>query len=136
MSEDLAARFFRGVRKQDWVIDGPGGTKAVSAAAFEPQRGTETSRKDGRCEASINWDDDAEALPFTLGQVNSQHGIAAVNTSDLLALEQHARTGGVLSHERSSQPENKFHGNLLYVATAPRKFLLLVAGHLAFHSAG
>lgn len=128
------ARLFRGLRKQDWLIDGPGGTKRVSQEAFAHDDSTSQGRDDNCCETSINWDDDANALDFTAKQPNSQYGVVSIATESLIALEESAEVAKQLSHERRPVNGNPYHGNLLFVATCPKKFLRLIHTALALRA--
>ena len=133
MTGDFPARLFRGLRKADWLIPGPRGSKKVSAEAFEPDASTEAKREDHRSETSINWDDATEVLAVTTRQINSQHGVAAVATAHLETLELQSEAD-VLSHERRPTPENPFHGNLLFLTTGQKKFQRLITSSLALFS--
>ncbi len=125
---------YRGLRKSEWLIDGPHGKKKPSQLAFEPDPKTAAQRTNGRAETSINWADDENALHLTRSHQNSQHGVAELQTLKLRELEANKDIQGILSHERRVIENNPYHGNLLFSMTVTPKYRSMVANALALYS--
>ena len=97
-------------------------------------------RASGDFEQSINWQDDDDAIAFTLSQkkrdgisIQFTGGIAIVPRFNLDRLSKLPAFGNDFSYERQTLEENRYHGNLLLkpgVSKQKRKF---IATTLAMH---
>jgi len=118
----------RGIRKAKWVDDG-----VILADAFEPDE--RTDRKDGLLETSINWEDDEGALEQLLRQpAFRENGAARVRTAHVRYVARSAAGQRRLDFERRpdpEQPDNEYHGNLLFVAMASKQIRRHLAAALA-----
>lgn len=78
-------------------------------------------RPDGHIEESINWDDDSQAIQFTLDQrrgddqIRFKYGIALIPLTAINELNHMTNFLNALSYERDivSDQDNPYHGNLL-----------------------
>ena len=95
------------------------------------------TRDDGGFSQSINWQDDDNAIPFTLAQTRRDRvtpqfvGLAVVATAELDRLSKLAAVGGVLSYDREPTDENPYHGNLLLAVGVPKPQKAQIAAALA-----
>jgi len=76
------------------------------------------SREDGWIENSVNWEDDENAIDFTLGKRKNgdfqfKAGVAIVQRSELDRLKDKPSIKGLLDYERARLPDNNYHGNIL-----------------------
>src|SRR5438874_1188606 len=73
VSDDIATSCLRGIRAAKWIL--PDGL--VNTLAFKPDPRTAATRTDRACETSVNWEDTAGVLAFTLSdRQNAEHGAA------------------------------------------------------------
>jgi len=97
------------------------------------------TRADGTFEQSINWDDDENAIPFTLSQrrqdesLQFRGGVAVIARCDLDRLSKLPAFGEALSYDRQSLPENPYHGNLILAAGISKVRRKAIAVTLAMH---
>ncbi len=98
------------------------------------------TKSDGSFEQSINWEDDAEALPFTLAQKRKDgvslqfpFGVAVVPRSELDRLRSRPALAGRLSYERQAQECNPYHGSLILQAGTPKQTRTQIAATIAMH---
>lgn len=128
----------RGIRVGKWIVENPDGN-VLAGAAYEFESSSRTGlRQEGWREASINWEDDAEAVPFTRTQKNAkgllhQHGVGRLSVADIERCRSLMPASDRLRFERRpdpEQPENRYHGNLLVDPEVPLGFQRLVAGAL------
>ena len=125
----------RGISPPDGILDD--GTVASHVFYFGKD-----VRPDGWLEQSINWEDDLEALPFTLAQkrrdgVTFQFplGVAVVPRAHLDRLATLPAFAGRLSYERRAIDENPYHGHLTLRADTPEPTKRQIAATLAMHVA-
>lgn len=92
----------------------------VGAGAFKFAPNTDEPRSDCFNEASINWDDEPQALTTLLAQINSRtgerqfkYGYVKIPMSDLLPRVREHMRNGHFDYERRPLPNNIYHGNLL-----------------------
>lgn len=124
----------RGLRKKDWL----GPNDEVLGVAFDPDKRTADARKDGGEETSINFEDDAQALSFTLSQKDqAQHGAARlplraienVNTLpgslDTLTIERQPIAG------TADTRGNPYHGNIVFRKDIQKQIKRMICGALA-----
>ena len=124
---DFPAQCIRGLRVQQWIRqDGK-----LRTDAYRPNRSEKAQRPDGLFAASINWDDDANAVPFTLTQPSAQFGHATVRRSNLDEIREDPGAKGVLQYERDELPDNRYHGNILFDKDTPKPVETFIAGKLA-----
>jgi hypothetical protein len=96
---------------------------------------TEKPREDNWVPQSVNWEDDPLAIKHTLeqrrttdGELQFQAGVAKVPRESLDNLKNQPMVKDILSYERRSLPENKYHGNLLlFKNTDPLKMKQIAA---------
>jgi hypothetical protein len=120
----------RGItNKEDYSAED--GVVASTAFHFNPRQHT---RQDGWVEQSINWQDDKEAIDFTLfqckpeGRLKFQVGIAIVPRIQLDGIKRLYDLEGRFAYERQEKESNKYHGNLLlHVDVSLAKMKLLAA---------
>lgn len=94
-------------------------------------------RDDGNLEQSINWEDDNDAISFTLnqkkddGSIQFKAGVAIVPLEEIEQLNQKHTVNIVVSYERDILDNNPYHGNLLIPQSVPkptrRKFAAWIA---------
>ena len=95
------------------------------------------NRGDGWVEQSINWEDDANAVKFTLsvkkadGQIQFKAGAAIVPRSEMDRLNSRPTVMGLLSYERQTLSDNAYHGNILLRANTPKPTMKLLAAGIA-----
>lgn len=122
----VPATLLRGLRTKDCIVQGK-----VSLVAFVPD-GKRSDEDGGGKEASINWEDDAEAVKVTLGDIkNSAHGAARVARAWVDEVKSSQGCDGALDYERKTIPGNPYHGNLIYVAGLDNVRQRMIASALA-----
>ncbi|MCE7988200.1 MAG: hypothetical protein DYG89_44135 [Caldilinea sp. CFX5] len=130
----------RGIRKKEYFVEG---TQVLSAGIFEPDPRTSDQRADGGSETSINWEDNATVVSFTLrNRQSAAHGIARlprqvieeINQLPNLARYVGVRPDRFVSYERAPLPDNIYHGNLVFARQLPKQLVRLLAGHLAMYA--
>jgi hypothetical protein len=103
--------FLKGIPNKDFLLED--NTVASHLFYFKQER------QDGDLEQSINWEDDKDAVIFTLnqkkedGDLQFEEGAARIRLDDIDELNKRPTVNGVLSYERDALPENKYHGNLI-----------------------
>ena len=103
----------RGIPHQDFLLD-DGGVKS-HLFYFDPK----FNREDGWCKQSINWEDDNEAIDFTMnqrketGELQFSAGVAILQRLELDRLKNRPTVKGIFKYERGELTLNKYHGNLL-----------------------
>ena len=112
----LPDNFYRGFSSPECFT----GFGYVGAGAFQFLPNTEEPRTDCFNEASINWDDEPQALTTLLSQVNSRtgekqfkYGYVKIPMSDLLPRVREHMRNGHFDFERRPLVNNIYHGNLL-----------------------
>jgi hypothetical protein len=76
-------------------------------------------REDGWIEQSINWEDDKDAVEFTLsqkrsdGEIHFKAGLAIIPIQEVDRLNRRPTIKGKISYERNPKDDNPYHGNLL-----------------------
>ena len=83
------------------------------------------TREDDWIEQSINWEDDQEAINFTLnqkkdGSILFPAGLAVVPTKEIVNLRKTSHLRNRFSYERKESDENKYHGNLVLNKETPK----------------
>ena len=79
----------------------------------------DSPREDGWRELSVNWEDDACVIAFTLNQTKEdgrllfRTGVAVLPRHEIDGLAQGPHFRGKLSYERQPQETNPYHGNIL-----------------------
>ncbi len=107
-------------------------TGKVTTAAFLSDERTASKREDGGREVSINWEDDATVLRFTLDRRESSgHGVARLPREqvDCVCRLQNCRLE--LRYERRRLEGNPYHGNLLYRKECLKPVEKMIASALA-----
>lgn len=121
----------RGISVKDGILED--GTVASHVFYFKDPR------PDGWIEQSINWEDDADALPFTLtqrrkeGTLQFPFGVAVVPRAELDKLAALPALAGRLSYERRREKENPYHGNLILRENTPAPTRRQMAATIAMH---
>jgi len=94
-------------------------------------------RVDGALEQSINWEDDKDAIEFTLKQkkqggiLQFKSGVAIVSRERIDELINRPAINGFLSYERDVLRENKYHGNLLLRRSVSKPQMKQIAAGIA-----
>jgi hypothetical protein len=94
-------------------------------------------RDDGRKEQSINWEDDSNAIEFTINQkkdddsIQFKAGVAIVPRDEIDRLGNMPTVKGLLSYERQPLDINPYHGNLLLAEGVPNHTMKKLAAGLA-----
>ena len=128
----LPATCLRGLRLASWVEQG----RYVATAAFIPNEKTAALRQDGGLETSVNWEDNSNVEAYTLGNhSNAQHGAARITTAHI----EHTSLSAVgmnrpLLCERKPEPDNQYHGNIVYSASISKLVKKRLAATLALKS--
>ncbi len=105
--------FIRGITSPNHVV----APTLITADVFTFQQNHK--REDGIIEESINWNDDGDAIDFTLQQKREDEnyqfrgGVAVVPKEDVDRLMRKPITEDCLNYERLPLKTNKYHGNLL-----------------------
>jgi len=122
------------MRKENWV-DSEG---AVDTEAFMPDSRTLRARKEGNEtpfgeETSINWQDDEGAIEQLRGSGNARFGILRLGTI-VLQQNEHGRAAPVLGWERRPQPNNPYHGNILFLECVAKRDKRAAAAAMALRA--
>jgi len=86
---------------------------------------------------SINWEDDHEAITFTLsmrhddGTPQFKGGVAILEKVVIDQVAASAKVAGALSYERESEEGNRYHGNLLLKPVVSKYVMRSIAADLA-----
>jgi hypothetical protein len=134
--QDFPEACLRGIRVQKWIVAGPEGD-VLSADAYKfdpaPRIGLPS---EGWHEASVNWEDDADAVAFTTNQRSmagnplNPHGVGRLSVVDIERCRLIAKAADRLRFERREEPGNPYHGNLLSDPTVAVQFQRLLSGVL------
>ncbi len=129
--DDLPSSCLRGLRLKNWIVG-----DLVATEAFIPDPKTAEYRQDGGSETSVNWEDDASVLDFTLANRSAaQHGAAQIDTVQINHISRNVKSIAMpLLCERKQTEKNPYHGNIVYAATAPKYLQKLLAASLALNS--
>jgi hypothetical protein len=107
-----------------------------SAAAFHFV--TRNDRPDGFEEASINWMDDKKSIDILLSQCKEgssvpqfKSGVAILPKSWVDTMMNNPAGKGIIDYERNKLPNNKYHGNLLRLASLPKSQKTMISATLA-----
>lgn len=99
-------------------------------------------RADGWIEISINWEDNDQAIPFTLaqnkenGEPKFPSGVAVLPRDRIDAMLMFPRVKTLLLYERQEKVnENPYHGNILYKEDISKQDKRTVSGMLAMAAA-
>ena len=122
---DFPVNCIRGIRKSSWVND----EGKVSGLAFEPDLRTKDNREDQGCETSINWEDDSNALSFTLKEY--EHGVVRLQTQKIDYVNRIHGALDSLKLERDLLPKNPYHGNLVFSGRLRKIEIKQIASTLA-----
>jgi hypothetical protein len=89
---------------------------------------------------SINWQDDDDAIGFTLGQINQdgslqfRFGLIVLSRQEIDRVNNRPQISRILSYEREELPHNRYHGNLLLATGVSKKKMKQVAATLAMYA--
>jgi hypothetical protein len=106
-----------------------------SAAAFQF---VIVDRTDGFEEASINWFDDEKALDILLNQrkedtnaLQFKGGVAILSKNWVDIMIKNPAGNGIINYERNELLNNKYHGNLLRLASLSKSQKIMISSTLA-----
>ena len=94
-------------------------------------------RDDGWIEQSINWQDDENAIHFTLGQRKEdgnyqfKSGVVVIPREEIDRLNRRPTVNELLSYERQPLENNSYHGNILLMSGVPKPTMKKLAAGLA-----
>jgi hypothetical protein len=98
-------------------------------------------RVDGLIGESVSWEDDGNAVEFTLamrhvsgrnaGELQFKGGVAVLPRSDLDHLAGTSMVCNALSYNREALDENPYHGNLLLRPGLPARRVARIASQIA-----
>ena len=97
-------------------------------------------RGDGWKEESINWQDDGNAIEFTLAQEREdgsfqfRYGVAILPIREVQRVGNWPTVAQGLAYERIELEDNPYHGNLLLKDTVQKPQMLQIAATLALAS--
>ena len=123
----------RGIPNRDFLT--PGRLVATHLFYF-----SDDARDDGWIEQSINWQDDDQAIEFTLrqrkedGQLQFRAGVAIVPRVELDRIRERSIHGSALSYERRALPDNPYHGNMLLRYDTDKAVMRQIAATLALYA--
>jgi hypothetical protein len=124
----------RGIQQKDKILED--GLVASDVFYFDDDH----VRENGVFEQSINWEDDENAVSFTLSQRRKDNtpqfkgGIAIIARCELDKLAKFpAVVGEALYYERQIKDDNLYHGNLLLSAAISKPKRRAIAATLALH---
>ena len=109
----------------------------VLPTAFYFDYETRKRRSDGLIEQSINWQDDIQAIPFTLAQKHKTGGLqfpcglAIIPRAEIDAFSARRTVAGRLRYERDPKDDNPYHGNLTLTSDTPKITMKMIAANLA-----
>lgn len=127
LGPNLPDSCLRGITKTDDITsDGK-----VAAVAFYPSKKNAPNRPDGASETSINWEDDGNALPFSLQQF--PNGVIRVLKVELDRIKKAPTSNGEFDYERAPLPNhlNDYHGNLLFQRDLPQPRIKMISSVIA-----
>ena len=117
---DYPEEFLRGVLNDTFLLHNESGNVYVSSTFFKDKTGySESMKKPGYMEMSINWYDEEDALKHLKEQLDNNgrkqylSGVAVFSRIALDSLCRNPAFDGRVSYNRDELPNNKFHGNLL-----------------------
>ena len=119
----------KGIKSADSII---GGRAATHLFYFESK-----VREDGWREQSINWEDDYDAIDFTLrdqktdGSLRFKFGVAMLPRTAIDTVNSYPASLHLLYYERQALEGNPYHGNILLDVGTPRHIEVAIAGGLA-----
>lgn len=121
--------------------------KGIPNVSFFTQEGTVSShlfhfkknpeRNDEFTENSINWQDDADCIAFTLNQRKTGNayqfsaGVAIVPREEIDRLKNRPTVKDLISYERNTLPDNPYHGNILLDKSVSQPVMKKLAAGLA-----
>lgn len=108
----------RGLHSKDDLSDDG---KYAGMTLFYPDERTANRRTDQGAETSVNWEDDATVMQFTLNQRKNDQlqfawGAVQLPRSEVDRINSLPRTKDALIPERAPQADNPYHGNIVYNA--------------------
>lgn len=127
----FANRFIKGLNLADHILEHGG----VSSSAFTFHESP--NRTDNKQEQSINWEDDDNAIRFTLnqtkpdGSIHFQYGVVTVPIEELEKLNSRPSVNTFIDYERSPITGNNYHGNLTIPRTLAKPTMRLICAGLA-----
>ena len=104
----------KGITNETFLIP-----NSVQAAPNLFQFHKERVRDDGWIEESVNWQDDENAIHFTMnqtkadGSIQFECGVAILPLNKIDELRSRPGFNDVLEYERQTLSENPYHGNIL-----------------------
>ena len=122
----------KGIPNKDFVIED--GNVAAHLFNFDSKH---NRPDDDLCEQSINWQDDEDAIEFTLkqkkddGTIQFKAGAAIIPREEIDRLSKLSTVKEVLSYERRKLDNNPYHGNLLLKKDVPKPTMRMIAASLA-----
>jgi len=129
MSNIFPDHCLRGLRKKEHLT--PDGN-AIYTAAYLPDSRTSENRQDGCAETSINWEDDASALSFTLKQSSSAHGVARLRKDEIYEpARKNPALKNLVFYERVPMDGNPHHGNIVFAKEAQQHQIKTIANYFA-----
>lgn len=126
----------RGVLNDTFLV--PGEEKAAPHLFYFDDA---PERDDGWKERSINWQDDGQAIDFTLnqrreddGEILFRTGVAVLPRARIDWLIRVQNVVGILGYERQKLPTNRYHGNILLRKDTSTTVMRMIGGTLALFS--
>ena len=132
ISRSYPGNCIRGIDQENCITEE--GNIAQHAFNFK-----DVGRPDHWMEVSINWEDDHNAIGFTLNQIRrdgERQFLEAVtlSRSQVDDLKERLGDGNLLSYERQAEPDNSYHGNLLLKSDVSKHLKNLAQAGLALVS--
>ncbi|MGA7194143.1 MAG: hypothetical protein WBW94_10965 [Anaerolineales bacterium] len=130
----------RGIKKKSHFHED---TDTASSALYMPDTRTPETRADRGSETSINWEDDDNALNFTLQFLDEdnptllafQYGAVKLPRNALDEVNNLPSTMNTITYERHQlRLENPYHGNIVYKAGLAQHAITMIANVLAASS--
>jgi hypothetical protein len=121
----------KGIPNHSFV--GPNGFPSTHLFYFDPPH----AREDGWIEESINWEDDEQAIDFTLNQkkddgtLQFKAGVALIPRGEIDRLNSQPSIANSLGYERAPLDGNPYHGNLLLQEAVPKAIMKKIAAGIA-----
>lgn len=128
----------RGIVREDQIVE-EGGAIAPTSDVFT----FTDARQNGDITQSINWEDDQNAMAFTMemrrrgdGDYQFKGGVAVVARAELDRISRLPTVGGALSYDREhlDENENPYHGNIILAANVSSTRKRMIQATLATHS--
>lgn len=129
MTEEYPDNCLKGIPREEWVIG-----NSVMWTAFNPP--SNSIPVNGWYESSINWELDKGAIVELRnreknGQVHFKGGVVKVPRVEMDRIIEQFNIDKHFGYERKEEPNNKYHGNLLFNESLSKVLKATICGALS-----